>query len=141
MKAMFDANTLLDVFQHRQPHYRDSAFCISEALKGTLEGWIPAHIVTTFYYLLEKQTGKNAAREAVEWLLANFQTAPCDHMLLTEACASEIPDLEDAVVALSAASAGCEYIVTRNSPDFKDATVPAVSPAELIKRLERLNKR
>ena len=44
MKVMFDANILLDVFQNRQPYYRDSAFCISEALKGTLEGWIPAHV-------------------------------------------------------------------------------------------------
>ena len=118
MKVMFDANILLDVFQNRQPYYRDSAFCISEALKGTLDGWIPAHVVTTFYYLLEKHAGKKMAREAVEWLLANFQTAPCDHMLLTEACASEIPDLEDAVVALSAARVGCAHVVTRNSPDF-----------------------
>ena len=35
MKVMFDANILLDVFQNRQPYYRDSAFCISEALTVT----------------------------------------------------------------------------------------------------------
>jgi predicted nucleic acid-binding protein len=137
MKVMFDANILLDVFQNRQPYYRDSAFCISEALKGTLDGWIPAHVVTTFYYLLEKHADKKTAREAVEWLLANFQTAPCDHMLLTEACASEIADLEDAVVALSAARVGRAHVVTRNSPDFSGSTVPAVSPMELIKRLKK----
>lgn len=135
MKVMFDTNVLLDVFQNRRPHYRNSAFCVHEVLKGTLEGWIPAHAITTFYYLLERDVDEKTAREAVQWLLVSFQTAPCDHSLLTDACVSGISDFEDAVVALSAARVGCSHIVTRNGPDVSGSPVSALSPAELLERL------
>lgn len=50
MKVMFDANILLDVFQDRQPHYVASAACVNKVLQGAIEGFIPAHALTTFYY-------------------------------------------------------------------------------------------
>lgn len=134
MKVMFDANIILDVFQNREPYYRDSAFCVNAALNGTIEGWIPAHVVTTFHYIIEKHANRTEARKAVEWILASFRTAPCDAALLIRACASDIPDFEDAVVAASAAREQCAFIVTRNHTDFSGSPTPAVLPAELVAR-------
>ena len=68
MKVMFDTNILLDVFQNRHPHYEMSAECIDTALSGIIEGFIPAHSLTTFYYVLKRFRGKEAAREAGAWL-------------------------------------------------------------------------
>lgn len=44
-------------------------------------------------------------------------------------------DFEDAVVAASAEAAGCDYVVSRNVPDFAGSPVPAVTPADFLKHL------
>lgn len=51
---------------------------------------------------------------------------------MTAAIATAMGDLEDAVVACSARDAGCDYIVTRNKPDFSKSPVPAITPEELL---------
>lgn len=133
MKVMFDANVLLDVFQHRVPHYDASAVCVNAVLLGKIEGCISAHLLTTFYYLLAKYCDGKTARNAVIWLLTHFTVAACDHATLQEAVASDMPDFEDAVVYMSAHRAGCTCIVTRNPCDFLQGGVLRIlSPHELI---------
>ncbi len=132
MKVMFDANILLDVFQHRQPHYDASATCVNAVLRGALEGYIPAHIATTFYYVLAKYRDEQTARDALHRLLRHFTVAPCDHAMLQEALACALPDFEDAVVYVSAYRAGCVCIVTRNPNDYIQETLRIVSPQALI---------
>ena len=136
MRVMFDTNILLDVFQDRQPHYAGSADCVNRVLHGEMEGCIPAHVLTTFYYVLKKYRDARVARDAVTWLLKGFRAASCDQVVLEEACRCAMPDFEDAVVALSAQHAGCTHILTRNPRDFAKSPVPVLSPAELLEQLE-----
>jgi predicted nucleic acid-binding protein len=42
--------------------------------------------------------------------------------------------LEDAVVAATAARENADFIVTRNAGDFTKSPVPAISPADFLKR-------
>lgn len=135
MKIMFDANILLDVFQYRQPHYTLSAACINKVLHGSVDGCVPAYVLSTFYYILRKHRDADMARDTVAWLLQRFNVAPCDHDVLARAHRSGIPDFEDAVVAASAEQAECMYILTRNLDDFAHSPVPAVSPSGLLEAL------
>lgn len=137
MKVMFDTNVLLDVFQNRQPHYEASAGCINRVLQGQIEGFLPAHVLTTFYYVLRKYGDAHLARDAVNWLLERFSVAPCDHDVLTRACQCNMSDFEDAVVAISAEKAGCTNVLTRNLGDFNGAPIPVVSPEELLEWLRK----
>lgn len=136
MKVMFDANILLDVFQDRKPWYEASAACVDHVLRGTVEGHIPAHVLTTFYYVLKKYGSPQSAQEAVLWLLEHFTVTPCDHDVLDVAIQGEIRDFEDAVVAVSAECAGCVYILTRNPDDFTKTPLQIVSPVELLQVLQ-----
>jgi len=137
MKAMFDTNILLDVFQNRQPHYGASAACLNEVLYGQAEGSIPAHAMTTFHYVLRKYRDEDTARDAIRWLMKHFCAASCDHAVLEAACASGMTDFEDAVVAFSAERAGCICIVTRNVNDFRGSPIPAFSPEQFLDRLRK----
>lgn len=132
MKVMFDTNILLDVFQKRSPYYHDSALCIDAVLEGKLEGWLPAHAITTFFYLLARYGNTVLARDAVSWLLNRFMISPCDQNLLKNACDSEMEDFEDAVVAWSSKQNDCKYIVTRNTKDFSRSPIQPITPRELI---------
>jgi predicted nucleic acid-binding protein len=76
MKIMFDAHILLDVFQKRQPHYPASAACVNRVLQNEIEGFMPARVLTTFYYVMEKHLDAHMARETVSWLLERFFGGP-----------------------------------------------------------------
>lgn len=54
MKIMLDLNVLLDFFQKRQPFYKHASIVLSEVLKHNLEGVVPAHGLTTIYYIVAK---------------------------------------------------------------------------------------
>jgi hypothetical protein len=43
-----------------------------------------------------------------------------------------LADYEDAVVAGIAESTRCDYVVTRNVPDFAGSPVPAVTPTAFL---------
>jgi predicted nucleic acid-binding protein len=53
---------------------------------------------------------------------------------LQEAIKLNFTDFEDAVVAATAARENADFIVTRNAGDFTKSPVPAISPADFLKR-------
>jgi predicted nucleic acid-binding protein len=102
---------------------------------GEFEAVLASHLITTFHYVMAKFSGRPTADAAVDGLLADFQVAGADKALLTRARELPLNDFEDAVVAAAAEAAGCQYIVTRNGPDFADSPVPAITPTEFFRLL------
>jgi predicted nucleic acid-binding protein len=135
LRIAIDLNVLLDVAQNRAAFYQDSEEVLARAHEGEYEGVISGHLVTTFYYLLAKFAGAAAANAAVDGLLADFAVAGADKQILSKARKLPIKDFEDGVVAATAESCGCDYIVTRNVPHFAGSPVPAITPADFLKLL------
>lgn len=135
MRALVDLNVLLDVEEKRVPHFADSALVLSAALSRRFEAWMPAHSLTTLHYLVERHVGLAAADAAVDWHLKHFRFPALDETIFRRARSVAIPDFEDAVVAASAESAGCAWIVTRNCSDFTMSPVPAITPTDFIATL------
>lgn len=129
---MVDLNVFLDVEQQRQPHFADSAAVLSAALGGQFEAWMPAHCLTTLHYLIERHNSLAAANKAVDWHLQHFQIPALDGSALKRARVLPLSDFEDAVVAASAESAGCAWIITRNAADFSGSPIPAITPASFL---------
>jgi predicted nucleic acid-binding protein len=135
LRIAIDLNVLLDVAQNRAAFYQNSEEVLARAREGEYEGVIAGHLVTTFYYLLAKFAGAAAANIAVDGLLADFAVVGVDKQILAKARKLPMKDFEDGVVAATADSCGCDYIVTRNAPDFADSPVLAVAPADFLKLL------
>ena len=51
---LVDLNVILDVLQHREPHYAASAMVWSAVETRQARGLIAAHSVTTLFYLLAR---------------------------------------------------------------------------------------
>lgn len=134
MNIMLDVNVLIDYLQKREPHYQYSSLVVKAVLQETITGFIPAHGLTTVYYILAKHTDRQHANLHVDWLLQRFEVASADKTAFIKARRLAMDDFEDAVVAALAEAAGCDYIVTRNVPDFKDSPIPALTPEEFVKR-------
>lgn len=134
MKVMLDLNVILDVVTNR-PQWVSASAKVCTIVGGgrRAQAFVSPHAVTTIYYLARKHANKATAERAVDWLMALFGLAPCGRKEFRRARELPIEDFEDAVVAAGAESAACDYIVTRNIPDFKGASVKAISPEDFCR--------
>ena len=99
---------------------------------GDGRGLIPAHGVTTIFYLLEKARGAAFARDGVERLVSVFGVAAVDDTVIRRALIFGWPDFEDAVCAAAAEASGCEAIVTRDPDGYPNPPIPAIDPAAAL---------
>lgn len=86
MKSLLlDLNVILDVILDRRPG-ADAASALWAAIEsGHGRAFIPAHGITTIFYLLEKARGAAFARDGVERLLGVFGVAAVDAAVVRRA--------------------------------------------------------
>ena len=133
---LLDLNVILDVILDRRPGADAGAALWAAIEAGQGRGLIPAHGITTIFYLIEKARGGAFARQGVERLLSVFGVAPVNEAVVRRALAFAWPDFEDAVCAAAAEASGCEAIVTRDPRGFPDAPLPVVDPTAALSWLE-----
>lgn len=127
-RVLFDVNVALDALQARAPHARPAEALWAAAERRDIAGLVPAHGVTTIFYLLSRARRAVYAREAVTSLLSVFEVAPVDRAVLTRALAIECPDFEDAVCAAAGEAASCDFLVTRDPSGFLGSPIPVIDP-------------
>jgi len=135
VKVTLDINVLLDVFQKREPHYAASARVVGMVVAGTLAGVLPAHGLTTLYYLVRKHASKPDAEAAMDQVLRHFQIGNLEAVDWQRARGLSCADFEDAAVATVAEVTGSIFIITRNVDDFAGSPVPAITPADFLSQL------
>lgn len=127
-----DINVLLDVLQHREPHYRASSAVLERVVEGREKAAIPAHAYTTIHYLVGRYSDSLKADSVIDWLLKHFSVLGVDRNTLVRARSLAGDDFEDMVLAASAEEAGCNHLITRNVRDFRQSPVPALTPDEYL---------
>jgi len=93
---------------------------------------VPAHGVTTIFYLLEKARGAAFARDGVERLIRVFSVAPVDDNVIRKALTLAWSDFDDAVCAAAAEVSGCDALVTRDPDGYPNAPLPVIDPAAAL---------
>ena len=126
--VLLDIDIILDVLAKREPFFGSSSRVWSKVEKGEIRGYIASHSVTTLFYLIAKARNRDFARECVSDLLSVFEIAPVSGATLRLALNSTMPDFEDAVQFAAANEINAEFIITRNTRDFKGSKIPALTP-------------
>lgn len=132
VRVLLDINVILDVLTRREHFYQDSAEVWMLSEHDKIEGMLAAHSITTLHYLYTRQTSRQAAIMAIKKLLQVFRVAGIDQPVLETALHYEWTDFEDAVQMAAASASGCDYLITRNTQDFKDGPVQAILPADFM---------
>jgi predicted nucleic acid-binding protein len=132
MKVVIDLNVLLDVVQKRDKYYLSSAAVLEAVVENRVQGFVPAHLITTLYYLTAGYSSKQNAALLIEWILTYFEIGVETKQEFLKAISLDFADFEDAVVAGVARSHQCGAIITRNIKDFKNSPVQAMTPEEFL---------
>jgi predicted nucleic acid-binding protein len=131
MRVLFDTDVLLDVLLRREPFVAAARPLFAQVELGRLDGVVSASAITTVFYLARRSLGTGPAREHLRTMLRLFRAAPITHEILASALDLDFGDYEDAVVHEAARVVGADGIVTRNTGDYRRATIPVYTPEEL----------
>lgn len=131
MRLLIDTNILLDVLQMREPHF-DSSFAIwglCEYYEDTT-GYISAMSPMNIAYVMRKELTPDRMQEIFITLALTFKFANIEMSDLGTAADMKWRDFEDAVQSATASRINADYIITRNTKDFENSTVKAITHEE-----------
>jgi predicted nucleic acid-binding protein len=136
MKILLDTNVILDIVEKREPYFSDSYKVFIKSAAREFEAIIGAGSVTDIYYITRKNC--KDSRQALSYIIdmlkvvSSVDTKAVD---IQEAIRLNFPDFEDAVIAATASREGASYIITRNTNDYNKSPVPAITPADFLKKI------
>ncbi len=135
MRVLVDTDVILDVLLAR-PEFVDEAAIIWQAnTDDVFEGYISAITPVNVFYIARKLKGVDAAREAVNLLLAAWRVCPVNESILKAALALPFKDYEDAVQHAGGDTLQADFLVTRNIEDYRESTITVLSPAAFLEKL------
>ena len=134
MRVLLDTNILLDKISVREPFVKDANDIIALCVEKKIEGFIAAHSIMNMFYILRNEITLEDRRKLLIWFCKLLTAVGIDQDKIIAALENEdFSDVEDCLQDECAKACGAEYIVTRNIRDYKNSTVPAITPDEFLK--------
>lgn len=133
MKILIDTNVAMDFMTDRQPFSDDAekvfTFCCSELV----EGFMTVNSFCDLHYILHRSLhDREQEKSILSFWMRFIRIMDAGDVDCRYGLSSEIADFEDAVIASVARRNKCDYIVTRNTKDYVNSPVPAVTPHDFI---------
>jgi predicted nucleic acid-binding protein len=132
MRILIDTDVLLDFALGRKPFdsAAKSVIMWAEANSGYAE--VAWHSVSNIAYLAPVE-----ARAFLRGLLDFVEIQNAGTADAMRALQSPMNDIEDALQAFAALAFNADYVVTRNTKDYRRSPVPAISPKEFLLKINR----
>lgn len=131
MSVLIDTNVMLDIALKREPFFQNSALALAKA-RTAGDTLLCATSITTLHYFIHKKLGEAGARRFIADCLQAMTLASVQSSNLQKALTSPIQDFEDGVIAHCAAEGGAHTILTRDTADFANSPIPALTPTEYL---------
>ena len=139
MKVLIDTNIILDVLYAREPFVADSSKIFKYCELKQVDGYISALSIPNIIYVMRKELDREKVRQVLSTLSNIFSIIDLRGTDLIKAADTDIIDYEDAIQFVCASRIDADYIVTRNLKDFKDSTIPEISPSSFLAELSNEN--
>lgn len=134
MVLLVDVNIVLDYLLKREPFYSDSKKVIELCSEENVTGCIALHTVTTIWYILRKIPDEQR-RKALRSICDLLEVVGTSHDEVIAAIErTDFKDFEDCIQTKCAKTANADYIITRNTDDFKLSEIVVLTPQELIQK-------
>ncbi|MDR1108769.1 MAG: PIN domain-containing protein [Spirochaetaceae bacterium] len=136
-KLFFDNDIILDISIKRDDSLEND---INEAVKlinlvesGAYKGYTSTVVFTNTYYIQRKLKDHNTAIHFLKKLRLLLTVLNVDDKIIQKALESGFSDFEDAVQYYTAVENKMDYIITRNTGDYKKSTIKVYTPSQYLK--------
>ncbi len=137
MKKIFlDTNVIVDLIADRKPYSKHAIEVFNKVDEKKIRLYTSSHSIATTHYLLKKYINEKQLREILYDLLDYIQVVAIDVDVIKKGLKSKHKDFEDAIQIISAYSIEkIDYIITRNTKDFRESEIPILTPEELLMKI------
>lgn len=136
MAVLIDSNILLDIFLNRMEFLENSRKVFDLCMNKIVSGKLAAHTITNLFYILRKNYTDEQRRNLLLSLFEIFDVISIDKNRLVAALEnSNFKDFEDCLQDECASDINADYIITRNTKDFKGSMVKAITPEEFLEKV------
>jgi len=134
MKVLIDTNVAIDMLSNRMPFSVHSSEVLTLCETNKIKGFLTTTTVTDIYYILGKTVSdKTNLYTILEKFISIVELCDVTKQNVFNALKQRQSDFEDAVQSDCAITVGADYIVTRNTKDFTNSKVKAITPEEFLK--------
>ena len=137
MKLFLDANVVLDLILKRQPFFDTIAEIVTIAENKYFTLCLSSVTFVNVNYIACKFTDKKNVSESLKKLRILLDVLTVSATEIDKALYSYFNDFEDAVQHYCALKNNCDYIITRDSKDFKNSEIPVMTPTEFLATLHK----
>jgi predicted nucleic acid-binding protein len=136
-KLFFDNDIILDIAIERDQslHHavNDAIKLINMVEAGEYKGYTSSVVFTNTYYIQKKLKNHETALNFLKKLRLVLTVLNVDDIIIQKALESGFSDFEDAVQYCTAMENKIDYILTRNTEDYKKSTIKVYTPSEYLK--------
>ncbi len=132
---LVDTNVVLDVLCAREPFVDASEAVLNLCEGGVVSGHVSALSISNIVYIMRKELDAalvEAVIDTIDMAVGIAELRPSD---LKAAASMRWRDYEDAVQAATAQRLAADFVVTRNVKDFLGSPVPAIEPADFLRKI------
>lgn len=142
MKYVFiDTNVLIDFFADRKPFSIEVAKLFNYSLKNKIEIYISAVSYNNIYYILRQSHSHSETIKMLSELNEWTNIIDVSKEVIKKSLKSDFKDFEDSIQYNCAKSMSkIDFIVTRDTKDFKTSSLPILTPKEALTLIEGNNK-
>lgn len=137
-KLFIDSDVVIDFFTDREPHANPASELFELNEQGTIKLYLSALSINNVYYIVRKFLGHKKTLEVIETLTEMTEIIGTTKAEIVEALKSNFSDFEDSVQHASALNIkGIDAIVTRNTKDYRNASIAVMTPLNFLKLIEK----
>ncbi len=135
MKVFLDTNIVLDALMERIPWVDEASVIVQAIQSGQIAAYISASSLTDIAYLSFRiSKDRNRARLVLLKCLELFEIITINQDLIEQALNLNGLDFEDDLQIISAISAECDAIITRDIHGFIHSPIPVFDPFAFLNR-------
>ena len=137
MKLFVDTNIFIDILLDRKPYSKHSSLVYKICENGLAEGFVAPITINNVYYICRKSHNLPLIKTFLYKVSMDFTIAAMDSTVIEKANMLPILDYEDALQYAMALHNGTQYLITRNTKDFKKVThLEVCTPEEFMERMQ-----
>jgi len=114
-----DTNLFIDILLGREPFAKNAVLIYKLCENNILEGVVAPLTINNIYYICRKAKHLDEIKEYLADISTVFTIGVMNSESVKKANTYKIKDYEDALQYTMAIENTCEYLITRNTKDFK----------------------